>query len=277
MAKLFYSLQEAARKLGKTDDQVKQMVSSGQLQEFRDDGRIVLKREQVDLLAGDEVGGELSLADSNEITLADSGSGPAVGGNRSEESTKERSGISIFEADELEDTSDASAQTQMTSSIGATRTQIDAGGSGSGLLDITRNNDDTGVGAGLMQDIYSSNDNRGSASAAVGAASGGGALFESTNVTSDVGLSAASAAAAAAGASMFVPEAIDGPGSGLAGGLALGMSLSVIVGLLAVINGLVGGGGLSAMLGENFMIVVGALAVITLICGVVGFVLGRKK
>jgi hypothetical protein len=276
MAKLFYSLQEAARKLGKTDDQVKQMVASGQLQEFRDDGRIVLKREQVDLLAGDEAGGELSLADSNEITLADSGSGPAVG-NRSEESTKERSGISIFEADELEDTSDASAQTQMTSSIGATRTQIDAGGSGSGLLEMTRNNDDTGVGAGLMQDIYSSNDDRSGSGAPVGAAAGGGALFESTNVTSDVGLSAASAAAAAAGASMFVPEAIDGPGSGLAGGLALGMSFSGIVGLLAVINGLVGGGGLSAMLGENFIAVVGALAAITVICGVVGFVLGRKK
>jgi hypothetical protein len=276
MAKLFYSLQEAARKMGKSEDQVKQMVASGQLQEFRDDGRIVLKREQVDLLAGDD-GSDLTLSDSNEISLADSGSGPAVGGNRLEESTKERSGISIFEADELEDTSDASAQTQMTSSIGATRTQLDAGGSGSGLLDITRNNaDDTGIGAGLMQDIYSGGDERSSAGVAAGAG-GGGALFESTNVTSDVGLSAASAAAAAAGASMFVPEAIDGPGSGLAGGLALGMSLSALVGLLAVINGLVGGGGLSSLLGENFIVVVGALAAITLVCGVVGFVLGRKK
>ena len=52
MAKMFYTLEEAAAKLGKNTDQVKDMVSSNQLQEFRDRDRLMFKVEQVDLLAG---------------------------------------------------------------------------------------------------------------------------------------------------------------------------------------------------------------------------------
>jgi excisionase family DNA binding protein len=51
VAKMFYTLDEAAKRLGKSEDQVKQMVASGQLQDFRDRDRIMLKIEQVDDLA----------------------------------------------------------------------------------------------------------------------------------------------------------------------------------------------------------------------------------
>jgi excisionase family DNA binding protein len=62
MAKMFYSLEEAAQKLGATEDQVKQMAGSGKLQQFRDRDKLMFKRDQVDALAGKsatEIYGEL--------------------------------------------------------------------------------------------------------------------------------------------------------------------------------------------------------------------------
>ena len=50
MAKLFYSLEDAAQRLGKSTDEIQEMAASGQLQEFRDRDSLVFKREQVDLL-----------------------------------------------------------------------------------------------------------------------------------------------------------------------------------------------------------------------------------
>ena len=51
MAKMFYTLEEAASKLGKSVDDVKTMAEKGQLQEFRDRDRLMFKVDQVDLLA----------------------------------------------------------------------------------------------------------------------------------------------------------------------------------------------------------------------------------
>src|SRR5262245_20773972 len=104
MAKMFYTLEETAKKLGVSADKVREMAASGQLQEFRDRDKLVFKREQVDLLSGDEGGSSpgdsatIPLADSGEIALApeDSKGGSSVGGG-TVGSTKERSGISIFE------------------------------------------------------------------------------------------------------------------------------------------------------------------------------------
>jgi hypothetical protein len=79
MAKMFYSLEEAAQRLGKSAAEVQQMATSGQLQEFKDRDKLMFKREQVDLLAGGakaESGGFIPLA-GNEgsslgLTLEDS-------------------------------------------------------------------------------------------------------------------------------------------------------------------------------------------------------------
>jgi len=65
MAKMFYSLEEAAAKLGKSEAQVRGMAESGQLQEFRDRDRLMFKVEQVDLIAGDD--GVIPLAESGEL------------------------------------------------------------------------------------------------------------------------------------------------------------------------------------------------------------------
>ena len=69
MAKMFYTLDEAASKLGKSEAQLKEMVARGELQEFRDRDRLMFKVEQVDLLAGGD----------DFIPLAESGEHDAIG------------------------------------------------------------------------------------------------------------------------------------------------------------------------------------------------------
>ena len=52
MAKMFYTLEEAAQTLGVSADQIKQMAEQGKLQQFRDRDKLMFKREQVDQLHG---------------------------------------------------------------------------------------------------------------------------------------------------------------------------------------------------------------------------------
>src|SRR5690554_2162402 len=59
MAKMFYTLQEAAEKLGTSEDQVKQMVEDGKLKQFRDRDQVMFKVDEVDRAAA-------SLAAANE-------------------------------------------------------------------------------------------------------------------------------------------------------------------------------------------------------------------
>jgi len=53
MAKMFYSLEEAAAKLGMDPNEVTELAATGQLQQFRDREKIMFKREQIDDLAED--------------------------------------------------------------------------------------------------------------------------------------------------------------------------------------------------------------------------------
>jgi len=259
MARMFYSLEEAAAKLGKSEEEVKQMAASGQLQEFRDRDRLVFKREQVDLLAGGD--DAIPLADDIEpISLTSSGSGSSLG----VENPKEQTGISIFDADEAEE-ADPSAQTQITDTALGGGFDIDAGASGSGLLDLTRESDDTSLGADLLEDVLGGGQETAAASAVGGEP---GALFESTG---------AEAEAAPVAAPIFVAEVIDGPGSGLVGGLALGVVATCAFALAVVLFAITGASaGLLAAVGNNHWMWLGVCAGVTLIAGVVGLVVGKK-
>lgn len=53
MAGMFYSLQEAAERLGKTEDQIRAIVQSGQLREFRDGPNLLFKVDEVNALIAD--------------------------------------------------------------------------------------------------------------------------------------------------------------------------------------------------------------------------------
>ena len=58
MAGMFYSLKETAQRLGKTEDQVKQLAKDGKLREFRDGSNLLFKIEEVNALL--EGGPEIS-------------------------------------------------------------------------------------------------------------------------------------------------------------------------------------------------------------------------
>jgi excisionase family DNA binding protein len=119
MAKMFYSLEEAAQKLRRPETKVLKLVEEGRLQEFRDRDRLMFKREQVDLLAGD---GD-DLLNKDRYYLVDEGKGAEGFGDL----------VADADPDEL---------------------TLESVGSGSGLLDLMRGADDTSLGADLMMDVY---------------------------------------------------------------------------------------------------------------------------
>lgn len=255
MAKMFYTLDEAASKLSVSPDEVKQMVARGQLQEFRDRDKLMFKVEQVDLLAGGKEDDIIPLAagDLEPLSLSSSGT------NLPAESPKEQTGISIFEADDTEQ-ADPSAVTRVSPSVAG----MTPGGSG---LEITRT-DDTSLGAAA--EVLDERFGTPAAQPAVSESGGdAGALFET---------SPAEAAASAAPAALFAPEVYDGAGSGLVGGLSLGVIAACLIGCVGVVMALATtpGSGLLADLGGMAFILAGAALLIGLIGAGVGFVLGRR-
>ena len=54
MAKMFYTLEEAALKLGMSQEELKELASTGQLQQFRDRDKVMFKRQQIDDLAQEQ-------------------------------------------------------------------------------------------------------------------------------------------------------------------------------------------------------------------------------
>ncbi|QOJ13487.1 MAG: helix-turn-helix domain-containing protein [Planctomycetia bacterium] len=164
MAKPFYTMDEVAALLKKSPDEIKALVRDGKLREFRDAGKLFFKAEDVTKLAGPGKGdtGELTLdaADDELPTIASSGNTSVIGletvprpGGKSKEDTAVPGGIGVFDDDELEVDADPMAKTTITS---AARDQVslEGTGSGSGLLDLTREADDTSLGAELLDEIY---------------------------------------------------------------------------------------------------------------------------
>jgi hypothetical protein len=64
------------------------------------------------------------------------------------------SGIRVFDEEELEIESDPMAKTQITSGNVEDQISLEGAGSGSGLLDLAREADDTALGADLLDEIY---------------------------------------------------------------------------------------------------------------------------
>jgi hypothetical protein len=181
--KPFYSMEEVCERLGKTEEDIKSLVRAGELREFRDAGKVFFKAEDIEKMApgGDDDAGEIMLEaapDLEELDAGGSGSGelPSLiessGGTsiigleplEDEESDEEEekedtvitsSGIGVFDDDELEIDADPMAKTQITT--GTTeddQISLEGAGSGSGLLDLAREADDTALGADLLDEIY---------------------------------------------------------------------------------------------------------------------------
>ncbi len=287
MAKMFYSLEEAAQRLGKSASDVQQMAASGQLQEFKDRDKLMFKREQVDLMAGGAKGdsaGFIPLAgnegSSMGLALDDSGSGSksgSKGGSGSgqieldDPAAKEKSGISIFDTESTEE-GDPSAVTRITETrAGTDELTLESVGSGSGLLDLTREGDDTSLGADLMEDVYKPDEDGGSS----GSTQGASGLFETTAAPSDVAAAAAAAGVGTMG--MVAAEPYDGMWSGITGGVALGTIAVLLVALVCALLGLMNADNpIATMAGGNVLMYAGGGLVAIVILGVIGLVLGKR-
>lgn len=177
MAKMFYTAEEAAEKLGKSVEALEGLVKSGKLREFRDAGKIQYKVEDVDKLAGGGGTGDdsaivLEPAEDSGIALSASGSDvlslddvESEDGADDTHTSKKRDskgdtavssvGVSVFDDDELDEVVDPLAQTAVSDVAGL---GLEGVGSGSGILDLTRESDDTSLGAELLDEIYSPED-----------------------------------------------------------------------------------------------------------------------
>ncbi len=81
MAKMFYTTDEAAQKLGISGEQLKELVAQNKLREFRDGARVMFKVDQVDKISSDKGGSRPSSAGSTAGGIGLSDSGIALAGD----------------------------------------------------------------------------------------------------------------------------------------------------------------------------------------------------
>lgn len=153
---------------------------------------------------------------------------------------------------------------------------LESVGSGSGLLDLTRESDDTSLGAELLEEVYSSDDEDD-----FPAASG---LFEAAgDIDGDEpapvvsGSSAPVASAAAAAPAMVAAQSVDPAWSGLSTGLLIGGLVALAAVFAMVVVEIMGGAsGIAPIIAEQLWMWVGGLAAGTLVFAIIGFVIGGK-
>jgi hypothetical protein len=289
MAKMFYTLEEVCQKLARNADEIREMVRSGQIQEFRDRDRLMFKVEQIDLMASSDEdigdvhldiedvsgGSGVALKDESAIGLADSREGSALADSRDASDSRdsialadsrEGTGVSVFDTDHGTEESDKTSAGEAAEE----ELELDAVGSGSGLLDLTRESDDTSLGAELLEEVYASEGEVELPAHASG-------LFEAAAADKPVD----EIPAARSSAMPLIVEVYDGGGSGLGAGLLIGaLAALVVVAIVAI----VGVGGATPMLAEkiaasstSIMAWGGGLLGVTAILGLVGLFIGKAS
>ena len=194
MAKSFYSAKEAAERLNKTEDELKELVRDGTIREFRDAGTVNYRVDDIDKAAGtlglsgsgaggadsfassgsasgeillepaDDSSIELSPAGSDVLSLdesdpgglEDSSAGTKPARPKKEDTAVASVGISVFDDEDLDEHVDPLAQTAISDVAGL---GMEGTGSGSGILDLAKSeSDDTSLGAELLDEIYTGDD-----------------------------------------------------------------------------------------------------------------------
>ncbi len=192
MAGMFYSLEEVAEKLNKTEEQVKQLVREGKLREFRDGPNLLFKVDEVEELMS-EISAEVSMSDTvvtapeetsadetveekkdeDEISLTTEDATPASELTEADTIAADE-GISVLgETDrDYQLAEDTMGETQAASDEASLEeieedVNLDTFGSGSGLLDLSLQADDTSLG-GILDEIYTPGSEEGQGTAAAG-------------------------------------------------------------------------------------------------------------
>ena len=277
MAKMFYSAKEAAERLGRSEDELKSLVRDGKLREFRDAGSVNYKVGDVDGLltkasaksakpapaaVGGSQSGEIVLepVEDSSVELAPSGSdvvsiegvdaedtatGARVARKAKEGSAVPSVGVNVFDDDELDEDVDPLAQTAVSDVAGL---GIEGVGSGSGILDLTRESDDTSLGAELLEEIYTGEEGEAEGGAGGGEAAEMGEATragldealpaegaEETEGEAAVAVGVATAAAAAAKPRAVITQVLeyapDAVSTSLTAALVVGVAVMWVAGL----------------------------------------------
>jgi hypothetical protein len=202
-----------------------------------------------------------------------------------------RAGVDVFQNDEV-DRVDPAAQTSVSSNLDD-HMNIEAVGSGSGLLDLTKESDDTSLGAELLDEIAPSGSGSGTNltrkstdTASVGSMAGsmagsvggsiGGSLSGSLSGTRSVAGANAQGRGGAGPAPIVYVEKPD-PMAAAFGAAALGATIFVIFGAFALVTGLLDTepSVMKQISQFGFVILAGAGVAVSLVFFAVGFVLGK--
>ena len=116
MAGMFYSLQEAAEKLNKTEEQLKEIVQEGKLREFRDGPNLLFKIDEIEALMSEAEAAELEVpafeVDEPEIPAAEAEEEEAVELDFAEPEAEEEEDVELDLAEPDEDISELQALTE---------------------------------------------------------------------------------------------------------------------------------------------------------------------
>ena len=268
MAKMYYSEEETCGKLGvDSNGLMEQFINTAKLQMYQDGPKHVFKASDVDKLAESLSPAANLNIDADAINLSELDDATEVSSGGKEDTVITSEGISIFDDEDLQiDTGSALSDTAPAPSVDD-EVALGGVGSGSGLLDLTRESDDTSLGADL--DLLDNLDMEGVSGSGLGSG-----LVEAGEMP-DTSMSTIASPSVSYEPPTFV-EAID-PTSGLFTGLLVGASIAGFISLMAGLAAMTGDrvpGFLSAIQ-ANMGVVVAVLAVVSIISGGVGMVVGK--
>jgi hypothetical protein len=287
--KSFYTLEETAKRLGWNVDKVNQTADSGKLTRVQHEGQAKFRVEEVEILAmkGDSGGSGAGFgllddsAAGGAIGLADSGPGmsspaPSKGGSSSKPSSLLDDSVlgladstpkgtkSMGGGIDLNDQTGISALSGRGKGEDGVEIGLETVGSGSGLLDLTRESEETALGAELIEQVYSGEGE---------SAPGRSGLFDAVTSDPTIGSSAPIGSTG-----MVAAEAYDGAWSGVGTGVLVAAFAGIVVsGLIAVSAAMGAGSAVANAFSGNILAWAGSLAGITAVFGLVGFFVGKAS
>ena len=287
--KSFYTLEETAKRLGWDVAKVNQTADSGKLTRVQHEGQAKFRVEEVEILAmkGDSGGSAAgmgllddSAAGAGPIGLADSGPGMSSPSSKSGSSSKPSSLLddsvlgladstpkgtkSMGGGIDLNDQTGISALSGRGKGDDGVEIGLETVGSGSGLLDLTRESEETALGAELIEQVYSGEGE---------SAPGRSGLFDAVSSDPTIGSSAPIGSTG-----MVAAEAYDGAWSGVGTGVLVAAFAGIVVsGLIAVSAAMGAGSAVANAFSGNILAWAGSLAGITAVFGLVGFFVGKAS
>ena len=258
--KIYYTEKETLQKLGVTSQDLAGLVSEGKLRTYPDGQNRMFKADAVNALASVSKGGEVELTpaeDSTEdvVTLSEAEEITSSPGKADTVITSE--GISVFDEEDLE--VDSMAKTAIAPSV-EDRISLEGVGSGSGLLDLTRESDDTSLGAEVLEHI-----DVGSAVSSSAAMEG---IIDSQQMLPDTEPTFVEAA--------DVVAEIDAGSGAFSGLIVAGCLLMILMGAVVIAVMLDAVPPYLESLQKNWAIFIGVSVVLTAAFAIIGYVLGKS-